>query len=158
MDKSIAMALIALLASSAMAQDNPTVKDLTGGWRLHADGSRFLNPQSAPKDIVWAIRLGSKSASWNLVIIPQTGSPMFESYENDLGAAPGPVTGSPYKAQASVALENGALKVKTIHPTGNIKEVASTCKLNGENQMQCQGTAKKSDGSSEDYELIFDRM
>ena len=75
-------------ASGAIAGDNPTsTSDLTGGWRLHAEGSRFLHPQSAPKDLVWGILFDTGHVRWNLVIIPQAGPPTFESFENDANSA-----------------------------------------------------------------------
>jgi hypothetical protein len=147
-------------ASAAMAADNPTsAADFTGGWRLHPEGSRFLHPQSAPKDLVWAILFEQNRVRWNLVIIPQAGPPTFESFENDLGAAPAPISGSSHVARASVMLGDGSFTTKSLRSLGDIKETSSTCVLaDGKKQLRCHGTATKADGSTADFEIAFDRM
>lgn len=163
MRNSIAMIIAALLASgatSAMAADNPAdTSGLTAGWRLHPEGSHFLNPQGAPKDIVWAIVFDTKHVHWNLVIIPQSGPPTFESFDNDLGATPAPISGSQHQTSASVVLGSGAFTVKSTHALGSIKESSSTCALSDDKkQMSCKGQITKSDGSTSDFEVIYDRM
>jgi len=164
MHRSIGVMVIAFLscivmAVSGLAADNPTEGDLAGGWRLHADGSVFLSPKNAPKDIIWAIQLDGNHMRWTLVVIPQSGPPTFESYESDVGAAPVAVAGSPHKTSASVTLGTGNFTLKSTPSVGDLKAISTTCSLSGDKkQMDCPGTATKADGSSEKFDIKFDRM
>ncbi len=161
MHKTIAMiGTVLLVSTSAMAAENPgSTQDLSAGWRLHPEASRFINPQHAPKDIVWSILFEGNHVRWNLVRIPQSGPPTFESFENDLGAAPMAITGSSAMGRASVMLGDGAFTVKTLRSLGDIKETSSNCALTDDKkQLRCHGAAAKSDGTSTDFEVTFDRM
>jgi hypothetical protein len=161
MRKSIAIIAATLLASSAVAADNPTATvDFSGGWRLHPEGSRFLSPDRAPQDIFWGIVFDGNHVHWNFVIIPKSGPPHFHSFENSVGAGPAPLSGSEQMTRASVEVGNGTFATKTLRSLGEIKETSSTCSLSDDKkQMHCRGTAKKSDGSVVgDFDITFDRM
>jgi hypothetical protein len=153
----IGLGAAVLLTSFAAAYDT-SPHEFTGGWRLHSAGAHFIDPQNAPRDLIWDIKIDHRNISWNMAVIPLTGGVRFESFDAELDGKPRMVVGSKTHTMGEARIINGDLAIKLIHTHGPLKEILSTCTIAADKkQLICKGKGIRPDDSIVEFDVSFDR-